>query len=551
MTISPNFHFAPNPSGSDPYGPTLLDATGPDSVRTWLTYDRPSEYESITTRAEIPLRDGTVLVGTLRLPGNNGEVVVGEFPALLNDFTPYDQSRYSVSQLDYFAERGYAVLMCNVRGSGESGGEFEAWFPAREAEDNFDIIEWLAAQPFCNGRVGQRGASYGSVTAYRVAALRPPHLEAIVPIVSPTDIYSEWVRPGGVPTIAASWWSSNPVLSNVGHASTLQSFQEHPTYDAFWDQAVTTNKIAQVEVPALHIGGYYDIFKNGGFDALRQRPEKTWLLYGPWIHLVPLVVPGSPSLDPSLSISEGVILQWFDRWLKDLGGAALPPARVVSFEDASESSTGAWTQNDQWPPAGAVATRYYPAAHGELSASEPQEGDTEYFVNSFDGPSSCVIGCRPTEPSQNQMMAEMVLSNQLGRRGFERTTFTTPAFTRDTVVSGPVALNLTATLSADDTYFVSKLETVLPDGRVLPVETGYLRAQMRTTLREAEVLTPGVAHDYRIELGQTHFCFRVGERLRVTISGGDVPFVLPTSPAGRVTVHHGAGTYLELPLAVK
>jgi predicted acyl esterase len=110
-----------------------------------------------------------------------------------------------------------------------------------------------------------------------------------------------------------------------------------------------------------------------------------------------------------------------------------------------------------------------------------------------------------------------------------RTTFTLPAFTAATTLAGPVTLHLNTSIDTKDAYFVSKLETVLPDGRVLPIETGYLRAQLRDSLEKAKPVTPGAPTQYTVSLGQTHWQFKPGEKLRITI-GGDSPPYRPHQP---------------------
>lgn len=550
MPISPLHFTTPEQRESTT---SLLDAPAAPGVGEWLNYSRPAEFDSISTPVEVPTRDGTVLRGTLFRPGRDGEPAEGRFASIVHEFNPYDAKWFGTPQQDFLAERGYVVLSVNARGSVESAGNWESWFSKTEAEDNYDVIEWLASQPYSDGRVGQVGSSYGSVTTYRVAAMRPPHLEAIVPIISPTNIFAEWICPGGVPTEVGPWWAgSGPTLSREAHAATLKSFEEHSTFDEFWQQAVTTNKLPNVDVPALHIGGYYDIFKQGGFDAIAQRPDKTWLFYGPWMHMGLMTVPGEQALidsDPSNSVSYTTVLQWFDHWLKHLDGAALPPARIVSYEDSSARGSGSWTKSEQWPPMHAQQTRLYPTASGELLPDAPAGGETSYFVNPYDGPSACVVGCLPTDADQSQSMSEFNNDNDHGRYSVHRTTFTTAEFANPVVVSGPVRFHLDASISAADTYFVSKLEVLTEDGQVLPLETGYLRARMRDGLEREVAIVPGEVVPYVITLGDIHFRFNAGERMRVTIGGGDVPRVLPTCPAGVVTVHHGPGAFVELPLA--
>jgi uncharacterized protein len=524
----------------------LLDAPAPQPVHDWLGYDRPAEYQSVESRVAVPTRDGTALSCRRFQPGRDGAPdAEQQHPGLIMDFTPYEKESRA-PQHRWFAERGYDVLVCDVRGSGDSPGDYVSWFQAQETLDNYDVIEWLAAQQGSNGRIAQIGSSYGSITAYRVAALQPPHLTTIVPMVSPTNIYAEWIYPGGVPSHTnMAWWASEgPTIDTAAHASTLATFQQHPLYDDFWKQIATTNKLSDVTVPVLHVGGYFDIFKNGGFDALAQRPDRTWLLTGPWIHNGFVSLPGGA---PD-TITTGTLLQWFDHWLEDRPGTTVPPTRVTSYESNSAAGTGRWTGFNQWPAESAQTRRLFPTADGSLSDLPPTPSDSHYSVNPNDGPSVAALGSFPTDPAQDQAESERAVRNDRGRYGTTdpRTTFTLPAFENDTTVAGAVTLHVNASLTTADTYFASKLEVVTPDGKVLPIEAGYLRAQLHNGLEQAFPVTPGEPTQYRIELGQTHWRFKTGEQLRITLSGGDLPLVSPTAPAGVVTIHHGDNTFVDI-----
>lgn len=538
-------------AGASPSPADLSDAPAPPAVRNWLNYDRPADFQSVKSTVDVPTRDGTALSCNRFRPGRGGvPATQRKSPGLVMDFTPYGKQSGEF-QYGYFAERGYDVLVCDVRGSADSPGEYVSWFQHREALDNYDIIEWLAAQPDSTGDIAQMGSSYGSITAYRVAALKPPHLRTIVPIVSPTNIYAEWIYPGGVPSgTNMAWWAGEaPIIDTAAHARTLESFQQHPLFDDFWKQVATTNKLSDVDVPALHVGGYFDIFKNGGFDALAQRPDRTWLLNDPWIHGPIFLTPELMHIpEAANTLPMGTVLQWFDHWLAKLPGAEIPPSRVISYESNSQPATGRWTGHEQWPTTSSRNRRLYPAADGNLATSPPARSNSQYSVNPHDGPSIGLVGSYPTDPSQNQAATEEGVRNKLGRYGGTdpRTTFTLPAFAHDTVMAGPVTLHLNASMTAADTYFVSKLEVVTPDGKVMPIETGHLRAQLRNGLDRINPVQRGKPTQYQIELGQTHWRFKTGERLRVTLSGGDVPMVSPTAPAGIVTIHHGLDTFVDV-----
>jgi predicted acyl esterase len=525
----------------------LNKAPAAEAVRAWLDYDRPAEYEALVSEIQVPTRDGSTLTCRLYQPGRNGKATGIEHPGIVMDFMPYDMTDMLRGLHECLAERGYNVLAGDVRGTAASDGEFTSWFPEREIEDNYDLIEWLASQPCSNGRIGQVGQSYGSITAYRTASAKPPHLRTIVPVHSPTDIYSEWVYPGGVPASVGAWWQNAAIVDEQGHASVLKCFQDNPTFNSYWKQVVTTNKLKDVDVPTLHIGGHFDIFKNGGYDALRQRPENTWLVYGPWTHesLLPVSTDADKSSDFLLART---VLAWMDHWLMDEPGAGLPPARVISYESTSDISEGVWSEFGTWPAPTATPRRLFLTPDGSLTDQAPENSESRYSVNPYDGPSSGPLGNRPHDTGQDQAASEICSERPDGRHGQRRRVFTLPAFESDSVVAGPVTLHLNASITASDTYFVSKFEVVTLDGQVLPIETGYLRAQLRSTLETPEEIVPNKPLTYTILLGEAHWRFKTGEQLRVTLSGGDFPKILPTAPAGIVTIHHGTDTYVEVPV---
>ncbi|GAB3002354.1 hypothetical protein GCM10023080_079960 [Streptomyces pseudoechinosporeus] len=258
--------------------------------------------------------------------------------------------------------------------------------------------------------------------------------------------------------------------------------------------------------------------------------------------------PAALGVDASTAISYSVVLQWFDHWLAKLPGAQLPPDRVISYESTSAKAAGSWHGYNQWPAAASSSRRLYPTADGALAESPPAAEELRSEVNPMDGPSADVLGSLPYDPSQNQAVSDTKVVRPGGRYALNRTTFTLPAFTEDTTVAGPVTLHLNASIDAKDAYFVSKLETVLPDGRVLPIETGYQRAQLRDGLDKAKPVTPSKPTQYTISLGQTHWKFKPGEKLRVTLSGGDFPRVVPDNPAESVTVNLGSRTWVDVPV---
>ena len=175
-------------------------AAAPD----WWRYDRPATSGAVHRQLTVPMRDGVRLGCDLHLPARDGAPLPGRFPSIIYEVTPYTAATaLYLEQGEYFAARGYGAITCNVRGTGRSGGSFPQPNQPAEATDAYDLVEWVAAQPWSNGRVGQTGESYGGMMTYRAAASRAPHLVAAVPQQAPNDLYLDDVYPGGVPAIRA------------------------------------------------------------------------------------------------------------------------------------------------------------------------------------------------------------------------------------------------------------------------------------------------------------------------------------------------------------
>jgi predicted acyl esterase len=542
--------------------PVLASPATADAQPRWWGYDRPARYGSVKTRVKVPTRDGTPIACELFRPSRNGVVASGRFPVVVWDFTPYTALHFSTPELPgvdavtaalgpvgtfakivgtdsraaaYFAAHGYVVARCDVRGTGGSGGDFPSWFQPVEARDNYDLIEWLARQPWSTGRVGQGGMSYGSLTTQRVAALSPPHLDAIVPEVAPGNIY-EWLYPGGIQTTNGPIYAASLAASSYGRVNPVrvsQSFAAHPLYDAFWRQIDITDNLQDIHVPTLLFGGWQDLFTNGTVKDFQGRSSQTWLVMGPGQH-----VPAQD--DPHAPVPIGAVLAWWDHWLMRSPSAPLPSARVTSFEGPVAGGHG-WEELSAWPPSDVCSQRMYLRADRALSGRPGPADDTSYRVNPLDGPARSWLwnyASYPEDPVADQSIAD--------RR---RLTFTTGPLAEDAVVAGAARVHLRAALSASDGYFVVKVEDVAPDGHVVAATDGYLKASHRDGDGHEVTITPGQFNDYTVAISPTDWRFAKGHGIRIAITSGDLPLVPPDALAGTVTIANGpAGSWVDLPL---
>jgi hypothetical protein len=410
---------------------------------------------------------------------------------------------------------------------------FPGCLSAGENEDNFNVIEWLAAQPFSSGRVGQYGQSYGGMASLRVASLHPPHLVAIAPQESYASYYRHAARPGGIlPGPGRGWAGGVPAYTNGRVTAEFQQllWAVHPLIDEFWRQIDIDTKYDDISVPTLCFGGWFDIFKEGMVENFNGLANHAYLVMGPWTHGLPEEMADEPA-------PRGLLLAWFDRFLGGLD-APLPSARVTSYEVPRATSSG-WREFDALPPREARVERLHFDRDGWLRASPGAAGAETYEVDPRDGPAAVVSGPTPLLPDDEGV--------DVAATDDRRLHFETEPLAHDVVIIGPVPVLLRAQFTASDGNIVVKLMDVAADGRVREATVGYLRASHREGHDRLVDVSPGTVADYRVTCQPVHWRFGAGHRLRISVTSGDVPAIAADAPPGVVTVRTGAGgSYVEL-----
>ena len=402
------------------------------------TCSAPSFEALVERNVMAPLRDGVRLATDIYFPARDGERVEGEYPVVLTR-TPYDKSNHAATGR-YYAERGYVAAMQDVRGRYDSEGVFYPF--AHEGPDGYDAVEWLAAQPWCNGKVGTFGASYEAAVQSALASLNPPHLAAMVVTYGPSSYYHSSMRQNGAlemrfyvysftmaatskealadPTLKAAldeavaniwdWVAAAPIREGVSPLRLVPSYERwcldiltHALYDDYWKQPGYGPRPyydEHADVPTLYVGGWYDSYARSSVENFRELSRRkkapVHLLMGPWHHGgVGSPVAGDVSFRPDggLSHYESTRLQWFDQFLKGMP-AGLEHARPVRYfimgggpglEEAGRAVQhgGAWKSADTWPPPECEPTPLYFHADGAL-APEPPAGDAEPTRYTFD-----------------------------------------------------------------------------------------------------------------------------------------------------------------------
>ncbi len=524
----------------------------------------------VTVRRDVssPMRDGVQLKADVYTPEGPGP-----FPVVLLR-TPYGKTggqspgyRHPL----WYARQGFVVVVQDVRGRGASDGD---WYPfEHEAEDGYDSVEWAAALPKSNGRVGMYGFSYPGACQLLAATLQPPHLACIVPALTASDYWNGWTYRGGAlqQAFVQSWvldelgsdTARRRGLSDLGRqmraalrdingvfdelpldqgsmaaargiADYYFDWLHHPTPDSYWHRWNLEQRFAQISVPALHIAAWYDIFLEGtlrNFTGIRDAAESRvaraqQLVIGPWTHMFwSRFVEGRDFGPEARNDVDELQLRWFERWLRDeaISDHHEPPVRAFVM-GANE-----WRTDDAWPPAESREEELYLASNGAAnslngdgtlttaaSSTSPYDVfvyDPLHPVRSAGGRSCCTAELVPMGPA-NQVEVESRNSVLV---------YTSAPLLSDATVLGPVSLVLHAATTAVDTDFAAKLVDVHHEGLAINVADGILRTRYRDSWSDPALVEPGRCYEYRVDMGATGVVFKAGHRIRLEVASSNFP----------------------------
>ena len=531
----------------------------------------------IETNLPATMRDGAVLYADVYRPDGPGP-----FPTVLQR-TPYDKSGpLATGMLDPLkvAQNGFALVIQDTRGRFTSEGEFYCFVD--DIEDGYDTVEWAASQPWSNGRIGMVGASYVGATQWLAATTRPPHLVTLVPNVTASNYHDGWTYQGGAFELAfnVSWTLNQLALANFptqskakgipqdrqpgllkavdgmtdayqslplkdlpylkdGLAPYYYDWLAHPDFDDYWKKLCIEDQHSNITTPALHIGGWYDIFLGGtirNFLGMRKsgatedarRGQK--LIIGPWEHsakggsMAGSHYFGVAADANALGLDE-IHLRWYDYWLNGVDNGILsePPVKIFVMGD------DVWRDEQDWPLARAQDTRFFlhsggkaNSRHGDgsLGVEGPGDEPADVFLYNPADPVPTVGGalcCNPYFAANGAFD-----QNDIESRA-DVLVYSTPPLEREVEVTGPVMVTLWAATSATDTDFTAKLVDVCEDGCARNLTDGIIRARYRNSMSHPEPVEPGTPVCYTIDLWATSNVFKAGHRIRLEISSSNFP----------------------------
>ncbi len=492
------------------------------------------------------MRDGVVLYGDIYRPTTDGI-----FPILLQR-TPYNRAE-ATGDLLRIASHGYIVVVQDTRGRYASEGEF---YPFRdESNDGYDTIEWAAKLPRSSGQVGMFGGSYVGATQMLAAIAKPPHLAAIFPYVTASEYYDGWTYQNGalMQWFTSSWTAGlvndtlrrrSDALSNpkawvtqlpvesirmvdyppaAELAPYFSDWLKHETEDDYWRRWKISDHYSEMNVSALHSGGWHDIFLKGtlnnyiGMRKTSPAKAEQRLLIGPWAHTSTSAEGkiGDVTFGKQAVLDmPGEIVTWFDYALKHKQNrfASGAPVRLFTMGE------NAWHDEQEFPLARTQYTDFF-LTKGSLTTAKPSGGDPESYEYDPANPVPTIGGRLCCGPQSAPGPAD--------ERGTEKRgdvlVFSTPPLKKDIEVTGWIKLKLYAASAAVDTDFTALLADVEPSGYARFLTDGIVRARYRNSTTKAELLEPGKIYEYTIDLWATSNLFRAGHQIRLYVSSSNFP----------------------------
>ena len=509
----------------------------------------------------VPMRDGVVLSADIYRP-----VAPGKFPSLLLRTYWGKHEPFKIKMALYFAKKGYAVAIEDVRGRFDSGG---VWTPyVHEPEDGYDTQMWLGKQPWSNGRIGLFGESYDGFTQLMPAPLHSPYVKAMVPFACQQTnfghLYNDGVLQIGTvftaglfmvghtlqPTIGSVYGSGiklvdwdnvflrlplNNALDPIADVPWVKDWIHHDQFGDYWTSYGLKGKYEQIQAPAYFVTGWYDNLvhetwqnfvsfreKGGSVEARRG----TRIIIGPWVH-------GGVAPDKNWAVDFGtdsnidlneLHVQWYDRWLKSETPSINenePPIKLFVM------GANKWRFENEWPLKRTQWTSFYLSSQGKanslsgdgvLSDAKTSTDTVDHFTYDPKNPVPTVGGqiaifpnvWGPRDRSSVQKRQDVLV-------------YTTPPLKQDMEVTGPIQLKLYASTSTVDTDFTATLTDVYPDGKAVHLCEGIRGVRFRESLEHPTTVEPGKVYEYTISLWETSNLFKAGHRIRLEVSSSNFP----------------------------
>ncbi|MDQ2091100.1 CocE/NonD family hydrolase [Marimonas arenosa] len=510
------------------------------------------EIEEIEDQG-IVLSDGCRLSARVWRPVDAGDDPV---PVIL-EYLPY-RKRDGTCARDalthpYLAKRGYACVRVDMRGNGDSEGLMEDEYTAQELSDAVEVINWLAAQPWCSGKVGMMGISWGGFNGLQVAALNPEPLKAVITLCSTVDRYADDIHyKGGCLLNENLGWGStmwayssrppDPALRPDWREMWMQRLEAEPflpvvwlghqTRDAYWKHGSICEDYSALKAKVLAVGGWGDAYKNAVPQIVENLPGAKGIV-GPWVHKYPhFAVP-----EPRIGFLQEA-LRWWDKWLKGIdSGVEDDPDLSLYVMDGVRPKTWYAERPGRWIDhvTGLVGCVRYHLEEGGALGPRGERFETQIMSpadTGMEGGEYCAIWLGPEMPgdqraddAKSACWDSAPLAEEMPITGSPEAVLRL----RSEAVQGQVAV---------------RLNHVHPDGASTRITYGVLNLTHRGGHDSPTELVPGEEVEIRVKLDHIAYVVPEGHRIRVAVSNAYWPLVWPAPEAGVLTV---TGGWLDMP----
>jgi uncharacterized protein len=505
----------------------------------------------------IPMSDGAQLAARRWIPVGADDAPV---PAIL-EYIPY-RKRDKTAHRDglshpYVAAHGYAAVRVDLRGSGDSDGVLTDEYLPQELDDGLRILTWLAAQPWCDGRVGIIGKSWGGFNGLQLAALRPAELGAVITVCSTDDRYADDVHYMGGCLLADNLSWSSSMFANTscppdpelvgdrwrelwferleGSGVWLETWLEHQHRDDYWRHGSVCEEYTAIQVPVMAVSGWADGYSNSVFRLLEHLEVPRRGLVGPWSHKYPhLGVPG-----PAIGFLQECV-RWWDRWLKGVdNGVDAEPALSLWMQDSIAPALdvrerpGRWVAEDVWPSPYVEEQALSLGDPGDRGLVFGSVSDPEATPHVISSPLSvgmyagkwCSFTATPDLPTDQR-------DEDGGSLNYDTDPLSAPL----EILGAPV-VELELESDQPIAMVAVRLSDRLPDDRTTRVTYGLLNLTQRDSREHPEPLEPGRTYRVRVRMNEVAHHFPAGHRLRLQISTSYWPVAWPPPEPVRLTVH--------------
>ncbi len=523
-----------------------------------------STQPTIIDHIWIPMSDGARLGARLWLPF---DLAGPPTPAVL-EYIPYRKDDVTISRdatlHPHLAQHGYACIRVDMRGSGSSSGVLMDEYSEQEMSDGEEVLAWIAEQPWCDGRVGMIGISWGGITGLQMAARRAPSLKAVIALGSTDSRYYDdagyfvgcmvgqtvgWAaimlgyntRPPD-PLHCGDGWRDLWMQRLAEAPMYLGMWLEHQRDDAYWQRGSVSLDYAAIETPVYAVSGHADCWPNTVDRLLTNLPGPSRGLQGPWSHRYPqMAIPG-----PAIGFLHEVV-RWFDHWLKetDTGIEADPTYRVYMQESVRpatfyEQRPGRWISEANWPSSQVSRRRLHLGDH-VLSDHQPTPAAV-----SICSPQTVGLGGGEYMPwfafGPGPELAEDQRRDDHGSLTFDLAPLSEPM-----EILGRATVRITVASNQPQALVAARLCDVWPDGASTLITRGVLNLSQRTSKSDPSALVVDEPTTATIELNHVAYAVPPGHRLRLSISTSYWPIAWPSPRPSTITIHT-ADSELHVPV---